>query len=54
MDYRDYAIELVENEMVDKDYLITALLKYMSQDDVRDCLDANELSERFMEVEDYA
>ena len=50
-DYRDIAIELVENEMVDRDFLITALLKYMSNDDVRDCLDANELSERFFEEE---
>jgi len=47
MDYRDYAIEMVENEMIDRDYLIGALLKYMSQDEVRDCLESNELTERF-------
>jgi hypothetical protein len=29
-------------------------LKYMSTDDVEDMLDANELSERFTEEEDYA
>ena len=27
--------------------MITMLVKYMSEDDVADCLDCNELSERF-------
>ena len=52
MDYRDRAIELVEEGLVDPMYMLTAALKYMSMDDVEDMLDANELSERFMEVDD--
>lgn len=46
---RDEALELVENGIVSAEYLLTACLKYMSTDDVEDMLDANELSERFME-----
>jgi hypothetical protein len=50
-DYRDTALELVDNGIVSADYLLVAALKYMSMDDVEDMLDANELSERFLEVE---
>ena len=50
---RDKALELVEEGIVSAEYLLTACLKYMSTDDVEDMLDANELSDRFME-EDYA
>jgi hypothetical protein len=50
---RDKAIELVEDGMVSAEDMMTMCLKYMSTDDVDDMLDANELSERFME-EDYA
>ena len=46
-DYRDMALELVEDGMVDPNMMLLACLKYMSQDEVRDMLDANELSERF-------
>lgn len=42
-DPRDYALELVENGLTDADYLLTACLKYMSHDDVRDMLHSNEL-----------
>jgi len=50
---RAKALELVEEGIVSAEYLLTACLKYMSTDDVEDMLDANELSDRFME-EDYA
>ena len=51
-DARNEALELVEEGLVsDYDMLVMAL-KYMSQDDVADMLDANELSERFNEEED--
>jgi hypothetical protein len=43
MDYRDEAIELVEDGMVDPMMMLTACLKWMSQDEVRDMLKANEL-----------
>ena len=52
-DSRDKALELVENGYVSAEDLLTACLKYMSTDDVEDMLDANELSERFMDEEDY-
>ena len=49
---RDKALELVDNGMVTAEDMLTMALKYMSTDDVEDMLDANELSERFMEDED--
>ena len=49
---RDRALELVEMGMVTAEDMLTMCLKYMSTDDVEDMLDANELSERFMEDED--
>ena len=51
---RDRALELVEDGMVSAEDMLTMALKYMSTDDVEDMLDCNELSERFMEDEDYA
>lgn len=49
MDYRDFALELVENGTVSSEQLLIAALKYMSQDEVRDMLDTNELSDRFLD-----
>jgi len=49
---RDKALELVDNGVVSAEDMLTMALKYMSTDDVEDMLDANELSERFMEDED--
>ena len=49
---RDKALELVDNGLVSAEDMLTMALKYMSTDDVEDMLDANELSERFMEDED--
>ena len=48
-DPRSYALELVEQGLVNNEYLLLSLLKYMSHDDVRAALDANELSPRFDE-----
>ena len=50
--YRDIALELVDNGMVSAEDMLTMALKYMSNDDVEDMLDCNELSERFIEDED--
>ena len=50
--YRDIALELVENGMVSAEDMLVMALKYMSNDDVEDMLDSNELSERFFEDED--
>ena len=46
-DPRDYALSLIENGLCDHDYMVLACLKWMSKDDVREMLDANELSPRF-------
>lgn len=50
-DPRAYVLEIFDHHLVSEEYLITALLKYMSHDDVRGALDANELSPRFYEDE---
>lgn len=48
MDARDKALELIENGIVTAEHLVLCCVKYMSVDDVADMLDANELSERFL------
>ena len=50
IDYRDYAIELVEDNGFDAKQMLIAALKYMSNDDVEDMLHINEYPNRF---EDY-
>lgn len=50
--FRDVALELVEEGMVSAEDMLVMALKYMSNDDVEDMLDCNELSERFMEDDD--
>ncbi len=47
IDYRDYAIELVEDNGFDAQQMLIAALKYMSQDDVKDMLECNEYPNRF-------
>jgi len=49
IDYRDYAIELVEDNGFDAKEMLIACLKYMSQDDVEDMLHINEYPNRFVE-----
>lgn len=46
-DPRDFALDLVEQGMVDPQLMLTAALNWMSHDEVRNMLDANELSPRF-------
>jgi hypothetical protein len=46
--YRDKALEMVEEGLVTGDHLLLCCLKYMSNDDVYDMLDCNELTERFL------
>jgi hypothetical protein len=52
MSHRDRALELVESGMIRAEDMLTMALKYMSEDDVADMLDANELSARFHEDAD--
>ena len=49
---RDEALDLVESGIVSAEAMLTMCLKYMSTDDVADMLDANELSDRFMDEDD--
>ena len=49
MTNRDKALEMVESGCVSATDMLLMALKYMSEDDVADMLDANELSERFQE-----
>ena len=51
IDYRNIALEIVENGLVSAEDMLVMALKYMSQDDVEDMLDCNELSERFFDEE---
>lgn len=51
-DPRSYALGMVKDGPVPAEYMLRALLCYMSHDDVRDALDANELSPRFTEDEE--
>jgi len=44
-------IEMVEEGLVDPITAVTMCVKYMSEDDVADMMDCNELSDRFMEEE---
>jgi hypothetical protein len=44
---RDYALALIEDGLVSIEVLLQCALGAMSHDDVRDMLDANELSPRF-------
>ena len=47
-DNRDKALEMVEEGLVTADHLLLCCLKYMSNDEVYDMLDCNELTERFL------
>ena len=51
-DFRDQTIELVEDGNLDPMMALTMCLKWMSDDDVGEMLDANELSERFQEEDE--
>lgn len=46
-DPRDFALGLVDDGMVDPMLMLRAALNWLSTDEVRDMLDANELSPRF-------
>ena len=48
---RGYALDMVEQGLVSAEAMLLCALKYMSHDDVRGMLDANELSPRFFEEE---
>jgi hypothetical protein len=49
-DPRSYAIELVEEGVISAEQMVQILVGAMSTDAVREALDANEVSPRFMEA----
>ena len=51
-DHRERALQLVEEGIVSADHLLLCCLKAMSEDDVEWTLDANELSDRFLNDDD--
>lgn len=51
-DPRSYALDLVDQGLVTAENMLSYALSYMSHDEVRDMLDANELSPRFDETQD--
>ena len=47
-------LEMIDEGILDPKAVVTMCVKYMSEDDVADMMDCNELSERFDEdEEDY-
>jgi len=51
MDYRDQLIEMIEDGMLDPMMAVTMCVKWMSNAEVGEMLDANELSERFQDAD---
>jgi hypothetical protein len=49
---RDAALAMVEDGVISAEQMLSMCLRHMSQDDVEEMLDANELSERFQEDDD--
>lgn len=49
--YTNKLLEMIEEGLVDKDYVITACVKYMSEDDVKDMMQCNDLLEEEDEEE---
>jgi hypothetical protein len=45
-------LEMLADGLIDKDTVILACVKYMSESDVADMMDCNEWSERFNQDED--
>ena len=51
-EYTNKLLEMVEEGLLDKDQVIMACVKYMSEDEVRDMMEANEFLEHEDEDED--
>jgi hypothetical protein len=45
-------LDMIDEGVIDRDLVITACLKYMSEDDVQDMMEANEFIEEQFEDED--
>ena len=42
-DYRESVMNAIDDGLVDARHIVLCLVKYMSQDDVKDCMKVNEL-----------
>lgn len=49
MDHRDKLLEMVDDGNLDPMMALTMCIKWMSNDEVGEMLDANELSDRFQQ-----
>ena len=50
--YTNQLLDMIDDGLLDRDTVITACLKYMSEDDVQDMMEANEFIEEQFEDED--
>ncbi len=52
--YTNMLLEMIDDGLIDRDLVITACLKYMSEDEVQDMMEANEfLDEQFEDEDEY-
>lgn len=52
IDYRQYALDLVDEGPINARELAIMAIKYMSQEDVRDMIEYNELDPRNLQMDD--
>ena len=52
--YTNMLLEMIEEGVLDKDLVLMAMAKYMSEDDVQDMMEANEFIEEQYEDEGQA
>ena len=50
--YTNMLLEMIDDGLIDQDLVITACLKYMSEDDVQDMMEANEFIDEQFEDDD--
>jgi hypothetical protein len=50
--YTNRLLEMIEEGLVDKDYVIMACVKYMSEDDVKDMMHCNDILDEEEEDEE--
>jgi hypothetical protein len=50
--YTNLLLDMIDEGMIDRDLVITACLKYMSEDEVQDMMEANEFIEEQYEDDD--
>ena len=50
--YTNMLLDMIDEGVIDRDLVITACLKYMSEDDVQDMMEANEFIDEQFEDDD--